>query len=240
MFSARARPWPLDGNGSGAGAGDGAPAASRCAPGATRSGYVAAAARAGMGAVASVRPGGPVERAGGVGRSGAGTGGRAAAAASSSACVFCSGRWERRGNGERHGASEMGGLYGRTEMSRPKVTKNKDGSLTARSELNWWVRKGYQLTRVALAEIKDHVRRWRNWQDSKLGDGYSAVEHFKATGSASDVARLEGVLKTEWSAEHVSQLADYDNNQKHSIFRHPELTQPISPQDIQNALKELP
>jgi len=137
--------------------------------------------------------------------------------------------------------SEMGADYGRTTMSRPHVTPNDDGSLTTKAELNWYVKDKYKLTAVSLAEIDDHVRRWREWQNGSTGDGRDVVRHFKVTGSPTEAAaKLEGALRKEWKSEDSSQRSQYDYSQLHSPNVHPQLLRSVTPAEIQHAIESLP
>lgn len=139
------------------------------------------------------------------------------------------------------GSLADGAHAGETWMSKPKGTANDDGSVSISSRLDWYVEEHYKLTKVSLAEINDHVRGWRNWQNELWGE--KPIRQFKTEGQTakSVAAAFERKYRGEWAAQRGAQSA-FDNplSGSHSISRNPELKKSVSAAEIEQAVGSLP
>jgi RHS repeat-associated protein len=146
-----------------------------------------------------------------------------------------SGNWNDK-NIEHHVVpnGSLGRDAGET-ASRIRVSVNRDGSLTANHNLNWFVEERYKNTDVVTRELQ-HVKDWRSWELS--GAGNNVVTNFQKNfggPAAKGASELQQRLNGSHLAEHERQIRAYDCvGCSHNLTNHP--ATPLKPEDITKQL----
>gem|GEM_PF-5356598 len=133
------------------------------------------------------------------------------------------------------------------------VAAQRDGSLTVYSDLNWRVAKSHQNQAAVTEEVNSHVRSYRVAETDKNGTIRVALNKFKKEGFEGTVIdakrELSKKLETARANERQSQRDQFHGGVRgelgmarnpHDMSQNPELSRPITGQDVERLIRTLP